>query len=90
MVPPPGITCVLAELHGGHLGILRMKSIVRMFVWWPGMDKDIEELHGEKNVISIEPPHQKLHYSRGNGLQDSGLECTWIMQGQWKQICFWL
>ena len=32
---------VLHELHTGHPGIVRMKSLVRLHVWWPNLDKDI-------------------------------------------------
>ena len=32
---------VLSELHEGHPGITRMKSLARSFVWWPGMDKNL-------------------------------------------------
>lgn len=35
---------VLEELHDGHLGVVRMKSVARSYVWWPNMDKEIEQL----------------------------------------------
>lgn len=30
--------------HEGHLGIVRLKQRCRDLVWWPGLDKDIEQL----------------------------------------------
>ena len=42
VVPPLGREKILDELHEGHPGISRMKSLARSFVWWPGLDKSLE------------------------------------------------
>ena len=43
IVPKKGQERVLQQLHEGHPGITRMKAIAQSVVWWPGIDKTIEQ-----------------------------------------------
>ena len=64
VVPPPGQESVLLELHGGHPGTSRMKSLARSLVWWPGLDKEIEQLVQSCPECQQErpsPPSAPLH-----------------------------
>ena len=48
---------ILHELHSNHPGISRMKSIARSYIWWPKIDKHIEEL--VKNCVDCQSNRDK-------------------------------
>ena len=63
IVPKPAQQAVLRELHEGHPGMSRMKALARMFVWWPGINQDVEKsvrLCRECQESSPSPPTAPL------------------------------
>ena len=58
IIPPAGRQSVLTLLYEGHLGISRMKSLARSFVWWSQIDKDLEDV--VKSYCHA-PPSALLH-----------------------------
>lgn len=64
VVPEPGRDKLLADLHEGHPGIVRMKGLSRSYVWWPGLDADIERvvhLCSSCQLIAATPAVAPLH-----------------------------
>ena len=44
IIPPKYRSQLLAELHEDHPGIVKMKSRARTYLWFPGLDSEIETL----------------------------------------------
>ena len=53
IMPPAGRFRIRQELHSGHPGISKMKSLTRSFVWWSNMDKDLEETVKQCNQCQL-------------------------------------
>ncbi|CAG4992790.1 unnamed protein product [Colias eurytheme] len=47
---------VLSALHSTHQGIVRMKSFARSYVWWPGLDKDLERICNDCRTCAMVRP----------------------------------
>ena len=55
---------VLDELHTGHMGSSKMKQLARRHLWWPGLDRELENL-ARSCAACVEkradPPKSVLH-----------------------------
>ena len=47
---------VLEVLHSTHIGISRMKSLARQFVWWPKLDSDVESMVKRCEICAVSGP----------------------------------
>ena len=78
VVVPEGLRIKLIhELHIGHLGMSKMKSIARPKMWWPNIDQDIEStrkaceacmvIGNDPKAATVHPwlptsrPYQRVH-----------------------------
>ncbi|XP_064488490.1 uncharacterized protein K02A2.6-like [Ornithodoros turicata] len=71
VIPPTLQASVMSALHAGHAGIMRTKALARSYVWWPGIDSDIENTVSRcrsrqmtRNMPPREAPHPWIPPSR--------------------------
>lgn len=77
--------CILRELHTSHPGIVKMKSLAHVHVWWPGIDKCIEHLVKEcETCESVRINPSSLHLW-------SWLDAPWkrILLVYFKDLSLW-
>ena len=64
VIPLPGRCPLIEELHEAYSEITRMKSLARGYIWWPGMDGDLETMVKHCQVCQLHrhnPPLAPVH-----------------------------
>ncbi|CAB4038561.1 unconventional myosin-X-like, partial [Paramuricea clavata] len=71
IIPPPGRSKILTELHEAHPGVSRMKALARSYVWWSTLDEDIERESITKDQSSLSRENASvMHNSSLEGVED--------------------
>ena len=63
-IPPNGRDALLREFHDTHPAVAKMKAIARSYLWWPGLDTNIERHMKDFSACQIyskQPPVTPLH-----------------------------
>jgi transposase InsO family protein len=64
VVPPLLRSKVLEVFHQHHPGMARMRQLMRQFVWWPGLDGDIQKhVSSCTTCLSSQPSRTNCHLS---------------------------
>lgn len=65
VIPPVLRQAIMNDLHTAHLGVVKMKGLARSFIYWPGIDADIERTAkscGECARHAPAPPRFSRHH----------------------------
>ncbi len=64
VIPPPGRSCALRQLHDTHPGVNKMKNLTRSYLWWPGLDAEKTDTVTQCHICQSEralPAKAPLH-----------------------------
>lgn len=54
IIPPKYRERLMSELHKGHPGVVRMKTLARGYLWWPGLNNDIQNFVSKCAACELE------------------------------------
>ena len=93
---------LLEELHRDHPGISRMKAVARGYLWWPGLDKSIQDLvkscqscQAVKHAPAVAPmypwswpakPWQRVHLDFAGPFQGVMLLVAVDAHSKWPEV----
>ena len=93
---------ILEELHKDHAGICRIKALARSYVWWPGLDREVEQLvasclpcQSVKNAPSVAPLHpwlwpakpwQRIHVDFAGPVEKRMLMVVVDAHSKWPEV----
>ena len=103
IVPQKHRERVLQELHQEHRGMSRMKSVARSYIWWPGMDHEIEAMvkacvlcQSVKSAPAAAPLHpwvwpakpwQRIHIDFAGPFRGSMFLLVVDAHSKWPEVC---
>lgn len=94
LIPKASQGAVLALMHRPHLGVVRTKCLARGYVFWVGMNKDIEKIVRECETCQMtRPPAARFrtletsHHTHGEISHRRDTSISWITKA--RSFWFW-
>ena len=102
VIPKKLQAAILEEIHKDHAGIRRIKALARSYVWWPGLDREVEQLvksclpcQSVRNAPSVAPLHpwvwpaqpwQRIHVDFAGPVEKCMLMVVVDAHSKWPEV----